>query len=144
MQIKTGDRWKRVGVSFASAVAAELIVGVGVVSIDGGHLIFEHMFGFVYFASILVVPGWLIALLIILQPRFDSLRLWQQILIGTFIGPTIMILIGFVGFASNPAGTYGAEAYPWLYVAIAISFIASTIYVAAMRQFSTTRIQTNL
>jgi hypothetical protein len=132
MQIKTRNRWKRVGVSFVSAVSAELAVGLAVCSIDGSHLFFEHMFGFLFFASVLAFPGWLIALPIILQAKFDDLSLWQQVLIGTLIGPTIMIAIGIYGGVASGTFDYSAKAFHLLYVAVGVSFLASAIYVTAL------------
>jgi hypothetical protein len=132
MQIETRNRWKRVGLSFVSAILAELVVGVALCSIDGSHLFFEHLFGFLYFASILVVPGWLIALPIVLQTRFDNLRLWQQVLIGTLIGPTIMIAIGIYGGIARGTFGYSAESFHLLYAAFWVSFVASVIYLTAL------------
>jgi hypothetical protein len=137
MQIKAGDRWRRIGLSFASAIVAEVLVAIDVAFIDGRHLLFEHIFGFLYFASILVVPGWLLALPIILQQRFYNLSVWLRVLIGTLIGPTIMVGIGIYGGLANSSGFgYSREAYNLLYIATGISFLASAIYLAALEYFS--------
>jgi hypothetical protein len=134
---KSSDRWRRVGLSFVSAIAAELVVGIGVAFIDGRHLLFERIFGFLYFASILVVPGWLIALSIILQPRFDNLSVWLRVLVGTLIGPAIMVAVGIYGsLASGSVSGYSREAFNLLYVATGVSFLASAIYVAVLGYLS--------
>jgi len=134
MQIVARNRWKRAGISFASAIASELLVGVGAASIDGPSLFIEHVFGFVYFASFLVIPGWLIALPIILRKRFDRLTAWQQVAIGTLMGPSIMVAIGIYGGIESGTGfAYKVEAFRLLYIAIGVSFLTSAIYVTALR-----------
>jgi hypothetical protein len=62
-------RLRRVGLSLLSSILAELLVGLACSIASGKTLFFEHVFGFVYFASILVIPGWLIALPIIVIPK---------------------------------------------------------------------------
>ena len=134
MHITAHRRWKRAGVSLASAIAAEVVVGVGAASIDGPNLFGEHVLGFVYFASFLVIPGWLIALPIILTERFDRLPPWQQVAAGTLIGPGIMVAIGIYGGIFGGTGfAYKVESLRLLYVAISVSFLTSAIYIAALR-----------
>jgi hypothetical protein len=141
MQIATRNRWERVGISFASALAAEVIVCAGLACLDGPRpqQMLSHMLFYLFFASIFVVPGWLVALPIILQTRFERLRVWLKILIGTLIGPAIMVAFGIyrsVGFA------YDKAVFFFLYVAAGISFLTSAIYLSVLKYFSETRIQT--
>jgi len=131
-------RLKRVGLSFASAVTAELIVGISVAISSGRDLFFEHAFGFVYFASILVIPGWLIALPIIVIPKkADSLPIWKLAVIGTLIGPGIMFAIGIYAAIANHTGlNYKREAYYLVGLAAVVSFLTTAIYLTALELLS--------
>jgi hypothetical protein len=137
MHSKTRDRWKRAGIAFATAIVAEAIVGVSIASIDGLDLWGEHVFGFVYFASILVVPGWFVALPIILHHGFDRLHPGQQVLIGSLIGPTIMAAGGIYGALASGAGSrFSPQAFDILYVALGVSFLTSVLYVTTLKYLS--------
>ena len=55
-------------------------------------------------------------------------------LIGTLIGPTIMVAIGvYAGIASGTGFAYKVEAWLLVYIAIGVSFLTSVIYVAALQ-----------
>jgi uncharacterized membrane protein len=129
------SRLKRVILSFASAIVAELIAGAVVSGLDSFNLIFEHIFGFIYFASFLVIPGWIIALPIVVLPkRVDDLQIWKLGLIGTSIGPGIMIAIGiYAAVASGTGLNYKHEAFNLLYLATVVSFLSTTIYLTALK-----------
>ena len=131
-------RLKRFGLSFASTISAELLVGVSIAVSGGRDLLFEHVFGFVYFASILVIPGWLIALPIILIPKTaDSLPIWKLAVIGTLSGPGIMFAIGiYAAIANHTTLYYKREAWYLVGVATLVSALTTAIYIAALKLFS--------
>ncbi len=131
-------RWKRVVLSFASAITAELVLGISFGIPGDKHLLFEHVFGFIYFASILVIPGWLIALPIIVVPKkADSLPIWKLAVIGTLIGPGIMFAIGIYAAIANHTGlNYKREAYYLVGLAAVVSFLTTAIYLTALKLFS--------
>jgi hypothetical protein len=62
-------RWKRAGLSLLSAILVEILIGFALSIVDGKQLFFEHLFGFMYFSGILIIPGWLIALPTIVIPN---------------------------------------------------------------------------
>jgi hypothetical protein len=128
--------WKRVGLSFASAVIAEITTALAV-SISGGrHLFFEHIFGFIYFASFLVIPGWLLALPVLLfLRRTDGWHLGLMALIGISIGPFIDLGMDLWSFLSSPTAAFNIY-LPWLYMATAISAVATALYLTALKRFS--------
>jgi hypothetical protein len=129
------SRWKRVGLSFASAVIADILFGLAfLIGGNPGHRI-EQLFGFLYFSSVLVIPGWLIALPILVLPRNAiRMRYWQLGLIGTAIGPAIMIAIGvYAAIASGTGLNYKREAFNLLYLATGISFLTTVLYLSTLR-----------
>lgn len=128
------DRWKRAGLAIVSAIVAEAFVGAFIASKGSLNLWGEQMFGFLYFASILVVPGWLVALPIILHDRFGTLHRWQQILIGTMIGPIIVALVAIYGsLTSGAESSYSSVALNFVYIALGVSFLTSVIYVTTLK-----------
>jgi hypothetical protein len=132
------SRWKRVGLSFASTVAVELLLAVVLSLTEGPHLFFERVFGFLYFASILVVPGWLAALPIIVIPEHSEHPWrWKSLVIGTLIGPCIMFAIGIYAAITNGAGfNYKREAWYLVGIALLISFLTTAAYLTSLRLLS--------
>lgn len=132
------SRWQRAGLSFASVIVAELVIGFACGIPDGKRLLFEHMFGFIYFSSFLVIPGWMIALPIIVIPNKAShLPTWQLGLIGASIGPGIMFAIGIYFAIANHTGlNYKREAWYLVGIATLVSALTTTIYIAALKLFS--------
>ncbi len=130
-------RWKRVGLSLLSAVIAELLMGFAFSVPDGKHLFFERAFGFAYLASYLVIPGWLIALPIIVIPDKAAHRpTWQLGLIGSSIGPGIMFAIGIYFAIANHSGiNYKREAWYLAGLAALISIISTAIYLTSLKLF---------
>jgi hypothetical protein len=130
-------RWKRVGLSLLSAVIAELLMGFAFSVPDGKHLFFERAFGFAYLASYLVIPGWLIALPIIVIPNKAAHRpTWQLGLIGSSIGPGIMFAIGTYFAIANHSGIhYKREAWYLAGLAALISVITTATYLTCLKLF---------
>jgi hypothetical protein len=129
-------RWKRVGLSFASAVIAEIMTALAINIPGGRHLFLEHIFGFIYFASFLVIPGWLLALPVLLfLKRTDGWHLGLMALIGISIGPFIDLGMDLWSFLSSPTAIFNIY-LPWLYMATAISAIATALYLTALKLFS--------
>jgi hypothetical protein len=131
-------RWKRVGLSFASAIIAELVIGFACGISDGKRLLFEHTFGFIYFSSFLIIPGWLIALPIIVIPnKANHLPIWQLGLMGAFIGPGIMFPIGiYFAIANHTSFNYVREAWYLVGIATLVSALTTAIYLTTLKLFS--------
>jgi cytochrome c oxidase assembly factor CtaG len=131
-------RWKCVGVSFVSAIIAELMLGVSFSIPDGNHLFFEHIADFVYLASFLVIPGWLIALPIIVVPDKPAhLPTWRLSLIGASIGPALMFAIGIYFAIANHTGiNHKREAWYLVGIATLVSGLTTGIYLTAHKLFS--------
>jgi hypothetical protein len=131
------SRWRRVWLSLASAIAAELLIGI-VLGIPGeNHLVFERIFGFVLYASILVIPGWLVALPILVIPKSTDHRpKWLSLLLGTLIGPIIIFAVGIYAAIANGTGlNYKQEAWNLVFVAALVSFLTTSIYLMAYARF---------
>ncbi|MGA8937586.1 MAG: hypothetical protein WB439_00320 [Acidobacteriaceae bacterium] len=127
-------RWKRVVISFAAAFIAELLIGVALGIADGRALFFEHVFGFVYFASFFVVPGWLIALPIIVIPKNAALPVWQLALIGTAVGPGLMLAIGIcIGLANGGNFNYDHTTYDGVGIAALVAGLTTALYPTALK-----------
>jgi hypothetical protein len=135
------SRWKRAGLSLISAIAAELIIGISFSIPSQHHLFFEQIFGFVYFASILVIPGWLIALPIIVIPkRAQWLPTWELLVIGSLIGPGVMFAIGIYAAIANGTGlNYKREAWYLVGLALLVSFLTTAIYLTALKFLTRTQ-----
>jgi hypothetical protein len=131
-------RKKRAGLSLLSAIVAEILVGFAFSAPDGKHLFFERAFGFAYLASYLVIPGWLIALPIIVIPNKTAHRpTWQLGLIGSSIGPGIMFAIGIYFAIANHSGiNYKREAWYLAGIAALISACTTAIYLTSLKLFS--------
>ncbi len=131
-------RWKRVGLAFLSAIVAELLTGFAISIPDGKHLFFERASGFAYLASFLVIPGWLIALPIIVIPNKTAHRpTWQLAFIGAAIGPCMMIAIGIYFAIVNHSGINDKhEAWYLAGIATLISAVTTTLYLTSLKLFS--------
>ena len=131
-------RWKRVGLSFASAIIADVVVASGVMLRDRSLI---H-FSFLFFSSVaflyLVIPGWLISLPIVLF--IDGNTRWQLFTLatlGVLIGPFVMLSIALYAEWTNPShGTWAKGSIEFVYIATAISIIATTIYLTSIKLFS--------
>jgi hypothetical protein len=128
-------RWKRAGLSFASAIAAELLVCLAVFWWNNHSARWLGFLGFVSFTSVLVVPGWLLALpFLIFLKRTDRWHLGLLALIGVLVGPSIVLGLDVWSWLSSPTSLFTIFA-PWLYMATAISAIATTLYLTALKLF---------
>ncbi len=132
------SRWKRAGLSLASALLAELLVGIAM-SVQGNRSLFlDRSVVFLWFASFLVLPGWLIALPLVLSiNRTDGWRLWLLAILGTLIGPVLVGIIGLViTLNSPPTTTWNSGALDFAYVATAISVLTTAIYLISLKALS--------
>jgi hypothetical protein len=129
-------RWKRVAFSLLSAIFAELLLALAI-SIPGGkHLFYERIVVFTFFATSLVIPGWLLSLPFLLVIRkTDGWRLGLMAFIGISIGPIIDLGMDLWSFLSSPTAAFNVY-LPWLYMATAISTIATALYLTALKLFS--------
>ncbi len=134
------SRWKRVGLSLLSSIIAELIVGLAISFPGGKHLFFEHIFVFIYFASFLVIPGWLISLPIVLFFETDTRsRLFVLAILGALIGPVVILCIALYAESTKSApsnGTWSNGSMEFVYIATAISIVATTLYLTSLKLLS--------
>jgi hypothetical protein len=129
-------RWKRVGLSFASAIAAELLVCLAVFWWNNHSAQWLGFLGFMSFTSVLVVPGWLLALpFLIFLKRTDAWHLGLMALIGVLIGPFIVLGLDVWSWLSSPTSLFTIFV-PWLYMATAISAVATAFYLTSLKLFS--------
>jgi hypothetical protein len=130
-------RWKRVALSLASALTAELLVGISLSFRGDKHLLFERLFGFVWFASFLVIAGWMLSLpLVISFDRIDGWRIWVLAVIGSLIGPAIMGTIYLQSELTTPPATWTHGSINFVYMATAISILTTAIYLISLKLFS--------
>lgn len=125
----------RAGLSFACAIAADVLVGTFVSLRIPAATSFSDMVGFVYFSLYLIIPGWLIALPIILTvTSFQGWRLFGFLAVGSMIGPALIACIGFFFSLKTPiSSSFAHEAYHILYAATAVSELTSILYISLMR-----------
>jgi len=83
------SRIKRVGLSLGSALTSELLVGAALTVRNHGSV--ADAMGNVAGLSVFVIPGWLLALpLVLLFNRADGWRFWVLGMYGTLLGPGII------------------------------------------------------
>jgi hypothetical protein len=123
-------RLRRVGWSLLSALLSESIAGL-VLCLPGRH--WEELFGFFYFATFLMVPGWILSLPLVLTiDRLRGWRIWLAGIAGSCIGPIVLLSVAVyarVGGPGNSHGTYDSSALTLLYVATAISILSTALYI---------------
>jgi hypothetical protein len=129
------SRWKRVVLSLASALGAQLIVGFVQCARGTRGALLEGLIVFMWFGAFLVIPGWIIALPIVLSfKRIDGWRIWIQALLGCLIGPLIMGLIGLFSVLTRPpTTTWAPGTISFVYLAAAISILATAIYLTTVK-----------
>jgi len=129
-------RLKRVGLSFACAIAAELLVCLPMFWWNNHSAEWLGFLGFVAYTSVLVVPGWIIALpFLLFLRRTDGWHLGLMVLIGVLIGPFIVLGLDLWYWLTVPTGMFTIFR-PWLYIATAISVVATAIYLTAFKLFA--------
>ncbi len=133
---------KRVGLSLASALAANGLVSFGVVSRlihppaspqDKLHLTLV----IAAWQLIVVLPGWLLFVPVALCfNRLNGWRLWVQASIGTLLGPAIVA--GFILFDHYPDSTrtmhFDSGTSRVLLEATAISLLSTLLYLNLIQQ----------
>jgi hypothetical protein len=131
------SRWKRVGLSFASALIADVMVASAVMLHDQPRIHFASLI----FSSIaflyLVIPGWLISLPVILFIEGNTrLKLFIRAAIGILIGPFVILSIALYAQWTSPSSTWAQGSMEFVYIATAISIIATTLYLTTLKLFS--------
>jgi hypothetical protein len=135
------SRWKRLLLSLASAIAADSLV-IGALALrnsPGGR--WDGFLLMAGFALCFIIPVWLLSLPVVLSIRTaDGSRLWLLAVIGILIGPVAMFVFDLWMFWHNPTQIWH---WPGLfdYFAAAISFVATILYLMALKTSSGRRIQ---
>ena len=133
--------WKRVLLSFVSAIMADVLV-IGVVCLrnpSGARL--DGFLVMSWFALYFLAPCWILSLpAVVLINNRNGSRLWLLAVIGILIGPVAMFAVHLWLFWHNPT-----EIWHWPnsfdYFAVAISFVATALYLAVLKTSSHRRIQ---
>jgi hypothetical protein len=124
----------RVILSFVSAISSDLIVGLIACFNNSRSTWLSAFVSFLYFSSLLVIPGWFISLPIVLSiKRFDGWRIWLQLAIGSAIGPVVILSLALY---SNFTSPQLAAHDTFFYFAAAISFLSTALYLFSARQLS--------
>jgi hypothetical protein len=127
---------KRVGLSFVSAIFAEFAVGICLVIWKG-----PFLSGLAGFASVLVLPGWILALPMVLLVRdLANGKVWTIALVGCCIGPFIMLTIRCYGAIRGYSADF-AGGTPLFLTATAISFLTTLIYIGALKRVQPSNIR---
>ena len=127
------SRMKRVGLSFLSALIAELVVDVAITAADhsGVNGLLAGVIGF----SMFVIPGWLLSLPLVLAfDRADGWRAWLLGICGTLLGPAIIFVLALV--AKVEEGTPFDYPLPWAAMALAIALCSTVLYLSAFKHYS--------
>lgn len=131
-------RWQRVAVSFASAMAADVLVAAvqaapHPIGRPGASLVAALYF------LLLVLPVWLFSLPILLWfNRLDGWRLWALAAIGLLLGPVCLSLLGFtlqLYYHIQRSSFWPPFRYDILGVALAISALSTIFYLGTLTFF---------
>ena len=133
--------WKRVLLSFVSAAIADVIV-IGVVCVrnpSGAKL--DGFLVMSWFALYFLIPCWILSLpAVALINNPSGPRLWMLVGIGILIGPITMFLFDLWMYWHSPT-----QIWQWPnmfdYFAAAISFVATILYLSALKTSSRNSIQ---
>jgi len=133
--------WKRVLLSFLSAVIADaLVTGVVCLRNPSG----ARLAGFLVtsvFALYFLIPCWILSLpAVVLIHNTNGPRLWILTVIGILIGPVAMLVFDVWMFCHNQNEIWN---WPNLfdYFAAAISLVATLLYVMVLKTSSSRSIQ---
>jgi hypothetical protein len=91
---------------------------------------------FVY-GGILCIGGWILSLpIVLLAKRLYAQPFWIILLVGTAIGPILMLLIALWMILSSPypVGPFPPEDKNLVYLAIVVSFFTTLLYLLLMRR----------
>ena len=142
MPSKPRSRWKLVGLSLLSLAAVEITVSTAFAcfSPPQAHW-WIGIYSWLFVISLFAVPGWLIALPILLfTPNIEGRRVYILACIGTLIGPATIGAINLcVWLVDRNAGTD----FGWGFVLIAtvISALTTSIYLTFLKLSLRNRIQ---
>jgi hypothetical protein len=128
------SRIKCVGLSFLSAIAAELVVDVAMSAADhsGANGLLAGIIGF----SMFVIPGWLLSLPLVLAfDRADGWRFWVLGIYGTILGPAIIFVFALVSKVAQ--GTPFDYPLPLAAMALAIALCSTALYLGIFKHYST-------
>lgn len=133
--------WKRLVYSLVSVIAAVVLCYAAVFSRIffrnlSGHPISGDFFVSVSLTLVCCIPGWLIALPVVLMVRNTrGWRFFAYWAVGSCIGPALIYVVallafhGFAGFRSA-----APEANDFLYLSAAISCLATILYLLLLRR----------
>ena len=131
-------RLGRVGVSALGALAAELLVAAVLAARTAPGQRANEFSLAVYFLY-LVVPGWVLALPILLSFRNASgWRLWVQALLGCALGPVFLIVVGLafdLHYSLHRTSFWPPFRYDIMGMALAISSLSTFFYLGAVKWF---------
>jgi hypothetical protein len=130
-------RLKLVGWSLLSAILAEVIAGLALCLPGSPGLRLEGLFGFFYFATFLVIPGWILALPFVLTiNRLSGWRIWLVGVVGCCIGPALLIsadLLVIVVGDSTATLTFDQTNRNLVLLATGISILSTALYIAFVK-----------
>ena len=138
-QTNLPNRWKRVGLSFASAIAADIIIIGAVATRNAPGAKWDGFLLMSSFALCFILPAWLLTLpAVILIDKLNGWRLAILIAIGCLIGPTATAAMNIWSLHENPTQI---PHWPGVfdYFALAISITATILYLTILKL--NTRIQ---
>ena len=132
------NRLRRAGLSFVSAITAELLVAA-VLAARAAPGQRANELSLAFWFLLLVIPGWLLALPILLSfPRTDGWRLWLLALLGISIGPAFLVVLGLtfnVHYSLHPTSFWPPLRYDIMGMALAISSLSTVFYIGALKWF---------
>ena len=136
------SRWRRLGFSFLSALAADLIVAFFTLLKDNPHFNLVVLASMTSWFLLLVIPGWLTALpFVIFIDATRVQRLWFLAVAGFLIGPLLIFALAGYTEWQKPGATWSHGSLEFLYIATGISFLATAFYLTSVKLYSRRRIQ---
>jgi hypothetical protein len=134
-------RIKRVGLSFACALASDLLFSSGLMVLggnvgsgaNGGIGVVASVWIIFCSTGFLVIPGWLLSLpLVLVFDRAEGWRFWVLGIYGTLLGPAILaalILAQHGSVANEDFALYFGFAF-------VVAFLSTAIYLSVLKHYS--------
>jgi hypothetical protein len=132
--------WKRLIYSFVSMLMAAAAFGAFVEIQNlldrNSHFEVSDMVWAIYPVLIFCIPGWLLAVPIVLAATdFRGWRVWFFLAVGSCIGP--IVILGFAAYGQlidpHSGGAWANGSGGFLILAAAVSFITTLIYLLLIR-----------
>ena len=129
--------WERLLYSFLSALLGGTLVGIGIwvslaFSNPGSNLKLEFLFSCVFVTLLFALPGWLIAVPIILSVRnYSGWRKWLWAGLGGCVGPAFLLGLISLSFLLQPRfGSLQPATWRYFVCAGAVSLISTAVYLS--------------